>query len=51
MSEEKKELVKKLKFLLSITEEDNVDEEYLDLLNEELETIMLDYTDYYDEEF
>jgi len=50
MNKEKKEFVKKLKFLMSIVEESNLNEEYLNLLNEELENIMLDYTDYYDED-
>ena len=49
MNKEKEELIKKLKFLLNIAEEVD-DEDYFSLLNEELEILMLDNTDYYDDE-
>jgi hypothetical protein len=49
---EKEKFIKKLNFLLemSTSYKDENEDDYFNLLNEELVPFMLDYTDYYDDE-
>jgi len=49
---EKEKFIKKLNFLLEMSTayKDENEDDYFNLLNEELVPFMLDYTDYYDDE-
>jgi hypothetical protein len=49
---EKEKFIKKLNFLLEMSTayKDKNEDDYFNLLNEELVPVMLDYTDYYDDE-